>query len=104
MKRAGSTTYINEYTNTSIGTLPMTGFDGEDSTTALSYDTCVKIWGPNVKADRCTDEGACGLCFLKERNQTLTLKGIRDEDVYDNVEFDREYYPYGYREHHILFQ
>ena len=85
--------------------MPVAGFDGEDSSAAaLNRDMCVKIWGQNVEVDACSDEGACGFCFLKQRNQTLTLKGIRDEDVYDNVEFDREYYPYGYRDHHILFQ
>ena len=95
--------WLNPYNNTNLGKQPFPGFDGDDDLMKADFN-CLKIWGANVEISKCRQEGACGFCFLKERNQTLTLKGIRDEDVYDNNEFDREYYPFGYKNDHIIFQ
>ena len=95
--------WINPYNNSVLGKWPFPGFDGDDDLLTEDFN-CLRVWGANIKIAKCMSEGACGFCFLKQKNQTLTLKGIRDEDVYDNNEFDREYYPFGYRNQHIIFQ
>ena len=101
---AGDSDFKNPYTNESLGNLPLIGFNGEDKTSEISGDICVRYYGNEIRMVPCGDSLTCAFCYLNERNQTLTMKGIRYEDVYDNVEFDREYYIYGYRNQHFLFE
>lgn len=102
---AGDTDFRNPYTNASLGLLPVNGFDGEDNRAEFAGDICVRVHTGEIEMKSCDESSqACAFCYLKNRNQTLTMKGIRDEDVYENVEFDREYYIYGYRNHHFLFE
>lgn len=101
----GDTVFRNPYTNESLGPLPFNGFNGEDRRERYSGDLCSRIQSGELQIRQCDERNqACAFCYLKDRNQTLTMKGIRDEDVYDNLEFDREYYIYGYKNHRFRFE
>lgn len=102
----GDTEFRNPYTNASLGPLAVDEFRGEDLRDKIPGDICVKSYIDQLEIFPCYDEtkSTCAFCYLNKRNQTLTMKGLRDEDVYENVEFDREYYVYGYRNNRFLIE
>jgi hypothetical protein len=59
-------------------------------------DRCAMFAGNKLMARRCNIPISCGICQLPPGTKVM-MKGLCENDVTTNKNFDMYYYPYGHR-------